>query len=162
MVMQIKEMSNSIKLLSKYILLLVFSLPFLCCSTPDFYLTEKSIDPQAEYHELPDEVKKMIFGTSTSIFDEPPYPIGGMQAFMNQLTYTEEARKYWIEGRIFVQADIDESGKVTSIKPINKLGYGLDDIAYKAIRNTKFKPAMKEGKPVYSTVMFPVVFKLKD
>ena len=125
-------------------------------------MLKKSIDPKAEYHELSDEYKKRPFGISLLSVDEPPYPIGGMKSFMSKLRYTEEARKYGIEGRLLIQAEIDEHGIVKNTKPISKLGYGLDEIAEEAIKDTKFKPAMKSGKPVCSTARFPIIFKLKD
>lgn len=79
---------------------------------------------------------------------------------MSKITYTQEARKYGIEGKLLIQAEIDEDGNVTGTKLINKLGYGLDEIVEKATKNTKFKPAIKNGNPVQSKVLLPITFIL--
>jgi TonB family protein len=156
------KMNNTMKLLSNYLVLLVFTSFLFCCSTSSVLLEKQSIDPKAEYHELPTEVKKSILGSNPLSLDEPAYPIGGMQCIYSKLRYTEEAKKLGIEGKILVDVIIDESGDVKSINAINKLGYGLDEIAYIAIANAKFKPAIKEGKPVRSNLKFPFVYKIKD
>jgi periplasmic protein TonB len=45
-------------------------------------------------------------------------------------------------------------GQLQNIQVLESLGMGLDELAVERIRQWKFEPAMREGKPV--RVMMPV------
>ena len=66
-------------------------------------------------------------------------------------TYTEAARSAGIEGKVRVEVTIDETGKVTAVRVISGLGYGLDEAAISAARAAQFEPAMRCGKPTSAT-----------
>jgi TonB family protein len=75
--------------------------------------------------------------------DQKPVPINNPRP-----NYTEAARQKKINGSIRVAARIDEEGKVTDAVLLSSLGYGLDEAAIDAVRNMKFKPAMKNNQAV--------------
>ncbi len=95
-------------------------------------------------------------------FDEPPSPIGGFRSIQKALKYPEIARKAGIEGRVIIQVQVSEKGKVLNTRVIKSLGHsGCDEAAVKAIKNVKWKPALQRDKPVKVWVAIPVIFRLK-
>ncbi len=77
--------------------------------------------------------------------------------------YTVLARRYKVEGTVFVEVNIDETGKVTTAKIVKGLSpdYGLNEACLKAALQGKYTPAIKDGVPVKTTLTYPVVFKIK-
>jgi len=78
-----------------------------------------------------------------------------------QVKYTKEAQIAEIEGVVKVQVTVDESGKVISARVLSGLGYGLDEIALAAARDTVFEPATLCGKPLVGTKILPFRFQLQ-
>ncbi len=78
-----------------------------------------------------------------------------------QVKYTKEAQVAEIEGVVKVQVTVDESGKVISARVLSGLGYGLDEIALAAARDTVFDPATLCGKPLVGTKILPFRFQLQ-
>jgi TonB family protein len=74
--------------------------------------------------------------------------------------YSEAARKAKWQGNVTVYVDIDESGNVTGLRLIHALGLGLDQKAIDAVKQWKFKPGQKDGKPVASQAAIDVTFRL--
>jgi protein TonB len=94
-------------------------------------------------------------------YDEPPEPIGGLEALMRNVKYPPIAREAGIEGTVVIQAFINDRGVVTETVVAKSLpGTGLDDAAVEAIRRTRFKPAKQRDRPVGVWLTIPVMFKL--
>ncbi len=102
-------------------------------------------------------------------FDKPPMPSGGMKEFYNKyiidaVQYPEEARANKVEGKVFVQFIVDETGNLTNISippDVPKIGYGCEEEAIRVIKNSpKWKPAENEGKPVSVKMILPIIFSL--
>jgi TonB family protein len=93
--------------------------------------------------------------------EEMPGPIGGMYAIQSRIKYPENAKNQGIEGKVFIQAFIDETGNVIKANVIKGAGYGLDEAALSAVKQTKFTPGKQKGKPVKVQVTIPIVFKLQ-
>ena len=95
-------------------------------------------------------------------FDVAPEPIGGYKAIREHIAYPQIARKAGIQGRVLVWAKIDRNGDVVSTSIKESLGpNGCDESAANTIKTVKWKPAIKDGKPVdYCWVCIPVEFKL--
>jgi TonB family protein len=64
--------------------------------------------------------------------------------------YTKQARENKIKGKIKLQVESLADGRVGEVRIISGLGYGLDEVAIKAIREMVFLPAVKDG--VFTTV----------
>lgn len=63
-------------------------------------------------------------------------------------TYTEDARDRGIAGTVVLRVVFSSTGKVTNLRVVAGLPYGLTERAIVAARKIKFIPAMKDGKPV--------------
>ena len=90
-------------------------------------------------------------------FDSAPSPIG---AFATPI-YPEAAKKEGIQGKVLIEFTVAVDGSVqASIK--KGVRPDLDQAALKAVRDTQWRPAQKDGKPVAATVVVPIQFKLED
>jgi TonB family protein len=74
--------------------------------------------------------------------------------------YSEEARKAKYQGTVLLYIEVDSSGKATNIKVQRSLGLGLDEKAIEAVKQWKFKPGYKDGKPVTVAATIEVNFRL--
>lgn len=75
--------------------------------------------------------------------------------------YTEEARANSIQGTVSLRVQVDIDGSVRAIRVVRGLPYGLSEQAIAVARETKFKPAMKDGKPVAYWVGLEISFILR-
>jgi len=74
--------------------------------------------------------------------------------------YTDEARAAKLEGTDVSSVVIDDSGNVADVQVVRRLGNGLDESAAQTLRTWKFKPALKDAKPVPVRVVVEVSFRL--
>lgn len=74
--------------------------------------------------------------------------------------YSEEARKAKYQGTVVLGMIVDASGRPRGLKVQRSLGMGLDEKALEAVRNWKFEPAEKDGKPVAVAISVEVAFRL--
>jgi TonB family protein len=74
--------------------------------------------------------------------------------------YSEEARKAKYSGVAVVVAIVDAQGSVVDVQILKPVGLGLDEKAVEAVRQWKFKPAMRNGAPVKVRVNIEVTFRL--
>ena len=95
--------------------------------------------------------------------DIAPVPVGGYEAITKHLKYPELARKAGIQGRVLLAVKLDRDGDVINTRIKESLGpNGCDEAAINAIKAVKWKPAMKNNKPVdFCWVYVPIEFKLK-
>jgi len=77
--------------------------------------------------------------------------------------YTPEAMQRKIQGSVWLEAVVLETGDVGEIEVTKSLDpeYGLDREAIKAAKQWKFKPGTKDGKPVAVVVTIQLTFTLK-
>jgi protein TonB len=74
--------------------------------------------------------------------------------------YSEEARKAKWQGTVVLSLVVDENGAAQAIKVTKSLGLGLDQKAIEAVQKWRFKPGMKDGKPVPVIAAIEVNFRL--
>ena len=73
------------------------------------------------------------------------------------------ARKKGWEGRVIIQADVDELGNVSYIKILESSGYKvLDEVSLKTLKKWKFTPAQMGNRYVNDTINIPVKFLLTN
>ena len=84
-----------------------------------------------------------------------PVPI-----FRPEPQYSEEARKAKWQGTVLLSLVVDENGRTTDIKVLRPLGLGLDEKAIEAVSQWRFRPGMKDGKPVKVMAQIEVSFRL--
>jgi len=90
--------------------------------------------------------------------------VGGVSApraiYRPDPEYSEEARKAKYQGTVILGLIVDSSGRPRGLKVEHGLGMGLDEKALEAVRNWKFEPAEKDGKPVAVAISVEVQFRL--
>ena len=75
--------------------------------------------------------------------------------------FSDEARRAKYQGVCLISLIVDAQGNPQNIRIARALGMGLDEKAIEAIRQYKFKPAMKDGKtPVPVMITVEVDFRL--
>jgi TonB family protein len=79
-----------------------------------------------------------------------------------QPVYPEEALRAGVEGLVVLEAIVDERGRVGhDIKVLRRLGHGCDEAAVAAVRQWRFRPAIRDGKPIKVRRIFPILFRLQ-
>jgi TonB family protein len=74
--------------------------------------------------------------------------------------YSEEARKAKFQGTVVLYVVVDEKGMPQQLRVLRPLGLGLDEKAIEAVQKWKFKPGVKDGKPVSVAATIEVNFRL--
>lgn len=76
--------------------------------------------------------------------------------------YTKEARAARLQGTVLLQVMIDTTGTIVAdrIQVLHSLGLGLDEKAIEAVKQFKWKPALKDGLPAAVFASVEVNFKL--
>jgi protein TonB len=89
---------------------------------------------------------------------------GGVSApaliFKVEPEYSEEARKAKFQGTVVLYVVVDEKGQPRELKVVRPLGLGLDEKAIEAVQKWRFKPGVKDGKPVPVAATVEVNFRL--
>ncbi len=93
------------------------------------------------------------------------YRIGGgvsapVLLFKVEPEYSEEARKAKFQGTVVLYVEVDEKGIPRNLRVVRALGLGLDDKALEAVQKWRFKPGLKDGKPVPVAATVEVNFRL--
>jgi len=93
------------------------------------------------------------------------YRIGGgvsapVPIFTPEAEFSDEARRAKYQGVCLISLIVDAQGNPQTPRVVRPLGMGLDEKALEAVRKYKFKPAMKDGKPVAVMMSIEVNFRL--
>ena len=93
------------------------------------------------------------------------YRIGGgvsspVPIFKPEPEYSEEARKAKFQGAVLLAIVILPDGTTSNIRVIRPLGLGLDEKAIEAVQKWRFRPSMKDGRPVPVSANVEVNFRL--
>lgn len=76
--------------------------------------------------------------------------------------YPRRARDMGREGTVVLRVAIDEKGNLTDVDVVQPAGYGFDEEAVRAIRDSTFKPAVRDGVPAACLAELPVRFVLRS
>ena len=74
--------------------------------------------------------------------------------------YSEEARKAKFQGTVVIALIVDEKGNPREMRVVRPLGLGLEQKAIEAVEKWRFRPGMKDGKPVPVQATIEVNFRL--
>ncbi len=74
--------------------------------------------------------------------------------------YSEEARRAKYQGVCILSLIVDAQGNPQRVQVVRHLGKGLDKKAVEAVKQYRFKPAMRHGEPVAVEVNIEVNFRL--
>lgn len=129
-------------------------------------MVEPAENSQIEYPigtEMPDEtVEEPPYHT---VVEKMPAFDGGYSAFAKYLSknikYPSQARRMGVEGRVFVEFIINETGELTKIRTIKGIGAGCDEEAERVLENApKWSPGKQRGIPVKVKMVLPIDFRL--
>ena len=74
--------------------------------------------------------------------------------------YSEEARKAKHQGTVVLYVVVDEKGLPRDLRVVRAIGLGLDEKAIEAVQKWRFKPGLKDGRPVAVAATVEVNFRL--
>ncbi|HLY42142.1 MAG TPA: energy transducer TonB [Terracidiphilus sp.] len=84
-----------------------------------------------------------------------PVPI-----FTPEAEFSDEARRSKYQGVCLISIIVDAHGNPWNPRIIRRLGMGLDEKALEAVSKYRFKPAIKQGRPVAAQITVAVDFRL--
>ena len=76
-----------------------------------------------------------------------------------QPEYTEEARIAHLSGIVMVSLTVDDEGMPSAIHVDSPVGLGLDENAMSCMRQSRYSPAQKDGKPVPQKITVSLAFQ---
>lgn len=94
-------------------------------------------------------------------YDQPPRPVGGMDALKARLEMPGEFYRDagpGETGKVSVEVWVREDGVLQRVK----LRHSDHPALVEALRGVKWVPAKKDGKPVGSIFGLPVTFRMKE
>lgn len=114
--------------------------------------------PEQHFSEWPQAPAETILYPAqpprTSI-DSQPVPTSTVEP-----QFSSQARRDKIQGTCTIQFIVDADGLPQEPIVIKPLGHGLDQKALEAVRQYRFKPAMKDGQPVPVFLTVQISFRL--
>lgn len=75
--------------------------------------------------------------------------------------YPHLARQLGREGTVLLRVTINEKGHPVHVEIMDRAGSGFDEEAVRAVKESSFKPARRDGRPVSCRVLLPIRFVLK-
>ncbi|GGG21747.1 hypothetical protein GCM10010964_07420 [Caldovatus sediminis] len=79
-----------------------------------------------------------------------------------RFVYPPESERRGEQGTVVLLLHVDAQGQVAEVTLLSSSGYpALDRAAIAAARQWRFRPALRDGRPVGSTVRAPVTFRLQ-
>ena len=97
----------------------------------------------------------------------PTFKGKGLDAFITwvaaHLKYPKEAKQAGIEGTVLVKFVVGKNGGIQEIEVLQGAHPVLDAEAVRVVRSSpKWKPGIKDGRPVRVTYRIPVKFSLSE
>ncbi|HEY3025449.1 MAG TPA: TonB family protein [Pyrinomonadaceae bacterium] len=86
----------------------------------------------------------------------------GMMIHHVEPKYSEDARDKKIEGTVILSATIDPNGLPQDIQVTKPLFPSLDANAVEALRQSRFRPYMKDGQPISKRITVEMHFSVND
>ena len=101
---------------------------------------------------------------SLAVASNPAYQTGGVVSAPVLLKsvepeLSEQARQTKVGGNVLVSLVVDTNGIPQNVQVIRGIGSGLDEKAIEAVKQYRFKPALKDGRPVVVNLKVDVNFQ---
>ena len=77
-----------------------------------------------------------------------------------QAVYPEAAKHSGVEGVVMLQVDLNSEGQVMDVQVIKGIGFGCDEAAVNAMKQSIFTPAYEGLIPVPVRIKIPYRFKI--
>jgi protein TonB len=88
--------------------------------------------------------------------DTPAKLVSGMPP-----AYTRAAQGAGVEADVPLEIVVDREGAVASARVLRPVGYGLDEVALRGVREYRFAPARRHGEPVAVRMKWLMRFQLR-
>jgi len=75
--------------------------------------------------------------------------------------YSQEARDAKIQGTVIIYLEVDRAGNARNLRVVRGLGMGLDEKAIEAVKQWRFKPGLKDGRPVIVASHIDIEFRFR-
>jgi TonB family protein len=104
---------------------------------------DKSLTEAEAITRAPEEVIEVFTDAAAAGGLQPP-------VFYQRLkpAYTEEAGLAGITATVELEAVFQADGRVGAVEVVRWAGFGLDEAAVETVRQLRFKPAMRDGRPL--------------
>jgi TonB family protein len=87
--------------------------------------------------------------------DTPPVATHWVEA-----EFSDQARRERFSGAVMISMIVNEEGMPTNLKVVRSVGHGLDEKALEAASQYRFKPALRDGKPVAVRITMEISFRM--
>ena len=94
----------------------------------------------------------MVFANNVHT-THPPIPKKTFELYSHELPYAPK------NGKVVVSFTIDEKGNVEEPEILNTFDIYLNRIVIDKVKQTKYKPALQNGRPVRVRYKLPILFK---
>lgn len=91
----------------------------------------------------------------------PPTVTEPRPVYTPEPEFSEFARKFGMQGTVVLKIIVDKTGAVVRPEIERPVGFGFDEQAVERVRTWKFRPAMRDGKPVAVRMTIQVAFNLR-
>ena len=124
---------------------------------------ENKLANEPKNNIIPVNEKEVIRKNFDCDFDICAKPKDGIKTILDNFVMPKIVKRKGIEGEVIVEATVDIYGNVRDTKVVKELGFGCDIAVEVAILQTKFEPAISEGKPIRSKVkiIIPIVKEME-
>ncbi len=129
--------------------------------------TSTQVSAQSEVKEdVKEEVKEEShrnFAVVTT--KDASYPGGNTALYtdlFHRMKYPKEALEQKISGDIMMSFYVEPDSTTSDVEAMKDLGGGTKAEAIRLIKETKFAPAIQNGKPVRQQMVLPVLFRIYD
>ncbi|GAB4049301.1 M56 family metallopeptidase [Spirosoma litoris] len=122
--------------------------------------SEKAAPPVSSTHSLAGN------GEVFTVVEEVPEFPGGMSELgkylMKNLRYPADARKAHVDGQVFIQFVVTETGDIQQLRILKGIGFGCNEEAVRVVSQMpKWRPGKQNGKPVAVQYNLPIQFTLE-
>ena len=97
----------------------------------------------------------LLLGTLVANDNSLPKEIVPFELYAHELPIIHNV----YEGRVLVSFIIDEEGNVSQAKILDSFNVKLNDVVLDKVRQTKYKPAVQNGRAVRVKYQLPILFK---
>ena len=97
----------------------------------------------------------LLLGTLVANDNSLPKEIVPFELYAHELPIIHNV----YEGKVLVSFIIDEEGNVSQAKILDSFNVRLNDVVLDKVRQTKYKPAVQNGRAVRVKYQLPILFK---
>lgn len=105
------------------------------------------------------DIEKRVYVLRGQDVDQPPEIVGGYESVEKSKSYPSAAEEENAYGVIWLQCIVSASGRATRIQLAEGGHPALETEALNVVQRLDFRPALKNGAPVQSSIQIPIIFQ---